>query len=108
MRALLLICGVVGLGIEAAIAVYALALNESGHTRAEPFLAFLYFVPLLCFSFFVWWKRRPMKGVAQFSAAVAVAGIFLVVLLDATNMLVQYQRWAKRGLPERGTVSWLK
>jgi drug/metabolite transporter (DMT)-like permease len=108
MRILLLVGGVIGLCIEAAIAVYAFAVNDSGHTGAEPFVAFLYFVPLLCVAVFVLWTRHLSKRTALFSASVAIVGILLVVLLDATNMLVQYERWAKRGLPEQGSVSWLK
>jgi drug/metabolite transporter (DMT)-like permease len=108
MRTFLLLGGVLAICLQAVIAVYAIALNDSGHTGAEPFLTFLYFGPLFCLSLFAWWKKRVLKRTAQFSAAAAIAGILLVVLLDVTNMLVQYQRWAKRGLPERGTVSWLK
>jgi len=108
MGIFLLISSVIGLCIEMTIIVTAYAVRDSGHIGEEPFLTFLYFVPLLLISIFVLFKTPQFKRAALFGACVAIIGILLVTLLDATNLLVEYNRWGHRGLPERGTVSWWK
>jgi hypothetical protein len=108
MRTLLLLGGVIGLGIEVAVIFTAYAVRDGGHIAEEPFATFLFFVPLLLLSIRVLLRTPQFKKAALFGACVAMAGILLVALLDTTNLLVQYDRWAQRGLPERGTVSWWK
>ncbi len=107
MRNRLLIGGVIGLCIEAAVILTAYAVRDGGHIGEDPFATFLYFVPLLIVSIRVLLSRPEFKKAALFGTSVALSGILLVTLLDLTNMLVQYDRWAQRGLPERGTVTWL-
>lgn len=98
--------GSVGLIEVAAIAIYAFVINDSGHTAVEPFLSYLFFIPLLVISIFVWRKNHLLRRVAMLTASIALLGIVLIVVLDVTNYLVQYDRWLKRGLPDRGCITW--
>jgi hypothetical protein len=105
VRVFLLVSALIGLCITAAVSVYALLLSDAGHTGKDPFATFLYLVPLLLVSG-VSLRRSPLlKREARFGAGVAFLGMLVVALLDATNQLVQYDRWTERGLPERGSIS---
>lgn len=105
MRKLLLI----GLWSSVALGVVAIALivgytarNDSGHTGWEPFTSFILFVPLavagaICFSL-----RHRFTGLARAGVCalfVGLAGVALIITLDRTNRLVQYERWIHRGHP---------
>ena len=85
------------LGIVAivVISVYAVR-NSSAHTGWEPFTAYLLFVPLAIAGGGSLKKIGPAAAVAF---AVGLAGIALIVWLDRTNRLVQYERWIERGMP---------
>jgi len=105
MRRLLLL----GLWSSVAVGVIAVALiagyaarNGSGHTGWEPFTSFILFVPLaivgaICFS-----MRHRFAGIARpgvCALVVGLAGVALIITLDRTNRLVQYERWIQRGHP---------
>jgi len=86
---------VVGFLAIIAIAWYAI-INSSGHTGWEPFTSLVLFVPLAVVGAVSLKKSgRP----AAFALGIGLAGISLVVCLDQTNRLVQYERWIKRGMP---------
>jgi len=102
MRRLLLF----GLWSSAAAGVIAIVLivaytarNSSGHTGWEPFTAFILFGPLavagaICFS-----MRHRFAGIARpgvCALVVGLAGVALIITLDRTNRLVQYERWIQR------------
>ena len=108
MGTVLFIGGGIGVFIEVAVVIAVVTVADSGHIGEEPFATFWYFVPLLCVSVAAVWYAPRFRKTALFNAWVASFGIALVVLLDTTNMLVQYDRWAHRGLPEPGTVVWLE
>ncbi len=85
----------------ALIAGYA-ARNSSGHTGWEPFTSLILFVPLAVVGAVCLAMRHRFTGIARASVcalAVGLAGVALVVTLDRTNRLVQYDRWIHRGMP---------
>jgi len=93
----------VALGVIAItfIAGYAFR-SSSGHTGWEPFTSFILFVPLALVGTVCFAMRRRFAGVARASVcalAVGLAGVALIVTLDRTNRLVQYDRWIHRGMP---------
>src|SRR5215212_6308594 len=98
-----------GLWSLAASGVVAIALiggyaasNSSGHTGWEPFTSLILFVPLVVVGAFCFAMRHRFKGITRASMCalvVGLAGIALVVTLDHTNRLVQYDRWIHRGMP---------
>jgi peptidoglycan/LPS O-acetylase OafA/YrhL len=85
------------LGFAAIIAMVAYAASHSsGHTGWEPFTTLWLFIPLAVAGAVSLKKSgRP----AAFALGIGLAGISLVVCLDQTNRLVQYERWVKRGMP---------
>ena len=93
--------GGLGLVAVAAILGYSL-LNSSHHTGWEPFSSFILFVPLvLCGSAAVLARStRPALLVPGLVAILAgLLGLAVVVYLDQSNRLVQYDRWIQRGMP---------
>lgn len=103
MRRLLLF----GLWTSAALGVIAIvfivgytARNSSGHTGWEPFTSFILFVPLVVTGAIC--LRQRFAGLARpgvCALVVGLAGVALVITLDRTNRLVQYERWIHRGHP---------
>ena len=90
--------GVVSIGFVAAYA----ARNGSGHTSWEPFTLLILFVPLAVVGSACFTMRHRLIGVARVSICallVGLAGVTLVITLDRTNRLVQYDRWVHRGMP---------
>src|SRR5688572_9672573 len=84
--------GVIAIGL---VAGYA-ARNDSGHTGWEPFTSFILFVPLAVIGAVSLALRTRFSGIARpgaFALAVGLAGVVLIVCLDRTNRLVQYDRW---------------
>lgn len=75
--------------------------NESGHTGIDPYLALVVFVPAavtgviqLALSGSLGLPRWPGLAAVFFS----VFGIGLLVYLDVSNTLLQYEVWVSRGL----------
>jgi len=90
-----------GLLSLALIAGYA-ARNSSGHTGWEPFTSLLLFVPLALGGGLGFALRHRCPGLARAglgALAVGLAGLVLIITLDRTNRLVQYDRWIQRGQP---------
>jgi hypothetical protein len=98
-----------GLWTSAAAGVIAIVLiggyaarNDSGHTGWEPFTSFILFVPLAVIGGVLLTLRGLFVGITRpsaFALAVGLAGVILIVCLDRTNRLVQYNRWVQRGMP---------
>jgi hypothetical protein len=89
-----------------ALSLYA-ALNRSGHTGWEPLMTLVLFVPTaLAGAISLLFARRlgPIVRPATLALATGVAGITLVVWLDQTHRLVEYQRWIERGMPSVSSV----
>jgi hypothetical protein len=93
----------VALGVVAIalIAGYA-ARNSSGHTGWEPFTSLILFVPLAVVGAVCFALRDRFTGISRASVCallVGMAGVALIITLDRTNRLVQYDRWIHRGMP---------
>ena len=83
------------------IAGYA-ARNNSGHTGWEPFTSLILFVPLAVIGAVCFAMRHRFTSIARpsvFALVVGLAGVALIITLDRTNRLVQYDRWIHRGMP---------
>ncbi len=83
------------------IAGYA-AGNRAGHSGWEPFTALFLFIPIALLGAGSCLKRQKCAGVARASVcavAIGLGGIALIVTLDRTNRLVEYERWLNRGMP---------
>jgi uncharacterized membrane protein YhaH (DUF805 family) len=99
LRNILLVGAAVGLLAIALIACYAVS-NRSGHTAWEPFTALALFVPLMILGACGMTRRRVRSLVraGTWAFLVGLAGTVLIVALDQSNSLVQYERWLRRGL----------
>lgn len=78
------------------------ARNSSGHTGWEPFASLILFVPLAVVGAVCFAMQHRSIGIARASvcmSAVGLAGIALIIALDRTNRLVQYDRWIHKGMP---------
>ncbi len=95
LAAFLSVGSLLGITAIALIAVYAFQ-NKSHHTGAEPYLSFILFVPL-AITGAVSLRRSGSTG--TLALTVGILGIGLVIWLDQTNLLVEYQRWIDRGMP---------
>jgi hypothetical protein len=93
----------VALGLAAIVLISGYAVqNGAGHTSLDPFIALVLFVPLVFAGALGFILRRKFPGMVRVSVCalvVGVAGVALIVTLDRTNRLVQYDRWIKRGMP---------
>jgi cell division protein FtsW (lipid II flippase) len=81
-------------------ALAARIIREPGnHVAVEPLLAL---VPFLLLMVVVWLPRyRTRRNLRTGVTAFALSSVVLVVAMDRTNVLVQYDRWTQRGMPER-------
>ena len=91
-------------GIASAAAIILILLylqiNTSGHTGINPNLANLFFIPAVlagCFNIISRRSDRLWGGVI--AAFTGVAGITLLIYLDRSNTLLQYETWFRRGMP---------
>ena len=90
---------VAGLVVFAAIVAYAM-LNDSGHTAVNPYLALWVFTPVLgagCVA--VCQRRRLAVRLGILAIGAGCAGVALLVFLDQSNTLLQYEVWISRGMP---------
>jgi hypothetical protein len=81
--------------------VYTL-LNGSGHTSINPYSALTVFVPVATVGIITLLLRRKWKLpllICIATVAVGCAGILLLVYLDRSNSLLQYEVWLNRGMP---------
>jgi len=107
MSILLSVFSVISACVVIAVSMFAFSPTNSGHIGSEPFLMFLYFIPVLCVSIIDRIKSHKFNRISTFNISLAIIGILLIVVFDLANMIVQYDRWAQRGLPGKGDISWL-
>lgn len=90
---------VVQLAVLAGLTAYA-ASNDSGHTGFDPYLLFTLFAPLSLLGTIVWVRDSERRS-NQLAGMIitGLLGMALIVILDQTNTLVEYERWLKRGMP---------
>ena len=79
-----------------------IAFDATNHVAVEPLLAVAPFVLVVLLS----WVgvSRARKGVRIALTAYSLASIAAIYGMDRGNVLVQYARWAERGIPERPCV----
>jgi hypothetical protein len=80
--------------------VTARVIREPGnHVAVEPLLAIVPFVLLLVIAWLPRYRERlTLRTVVT---AFALLSVVSVVALDRANVLVQYDRWYRRGMPGR-------
>ncbi len=74
--------------------------HEPGnHVGPEPLLAVIPFVVVLALA---WLPRyRRWKAARVFVTVYVLISLSALVAMDRANVLVQYERWLRRGMPER-------
>ena len=79
--------------------VQRIALDPGNHVGPEPLLAIIPFVVLLAVA---WLPRyRRWKAARMLVTAYVLLSLSALVAIDGANVLVQYERWLRRGMPER-------
>lgn len=75
-------------------------IGEPGnHVGQEPLLAIFPFLLLLVVAWLPRYRRR--RAARAFVTAYALFSLLALVAIDRTNVLVQYDRWVKRGMPDK-------
>jgi hypothetical protein len=90
-----------GLVAIATILLYSLQ-NRSGHCGISPWLSLIVFVPLLLAGIVGLLRSggyRSLRTSARLGIAVSLLGVLLLVYLDISNTLLQYEVWIERGMP---------
>ncbi len=89
------------LSVMLVIALYAIN-NDSGHTGLDPYLTLFLFIPTGAFGLYYYRISRDLSlhhWPGLVAIFVALAGCAVLIYLDQTNTLVQYERWIRRGMP---------
>ena len=92
-----------GIGSASSLLVFSVLLiylrgHDSNHTGFEPWELSLFFVPTAILGF-VTFRRRLLRWGALFALFLGTGGILLLAYIDYFNVLVQYDRWLRRGMP---------
>ena len=83
-----------------------LVINKSGHTSFDPYILLIIFIPsILISSYYIFSSDKFISVIAILSIATGLTGIILLMYLDFTNSLLQYDIWIKRGMPGRGELN---
>ena len=99
MKFIARITGICGTAAITLILLY-LQINRSGHTGLNPYLANVVFIPALiagCVSLISRRGDTLRDGIVSLFAG--AAGITLLIWLDRSNTLLQYETWIRRGMP---------
>lgn len=97
---IILICfvGVIGL-----ISIFSYSyINKTNHTSIDPYIALFIFIPVALIGLIellVNLKKKSIRWLAIVSILIGLAGIILLIYLDKSNTLLQYEVWIKRGMP---------
>lgn len=76
--------------------------SGSGHTSVSPYMGLFSFIPVLSVGICsrVAARKHPATVKWSYLAAVSgIAGILLLLYLDLSNTLLQYEVWIERGMP---------
>lgn len=77
-------------------------INKTNHTSVDPYIALLIFIPVTLIGlieFLINLKKKSTRWLAIVSILIGLAGILLLIYLDKSNTLLQYEVWIKRGMP---------
>ncbi len=88
-----------------AVLAARIAREPCNHVGVEPLLAIIPFMLLLAVTWFPRYReRRTARAIVT---AYVLLSIAAVIAMDRANVLVQYDRWSRRGMPERpcGSIS---
>ncbi len=96
-----LLATLAGLAAIVGILVYAFQ-NDSGHTSFDPYAALVVFVPVALAGILRLVLQRSntaARWCALCAVLIGIAGVALLVFLDQSNTLLQYEVWIQRGMP---------
>lgn len=91
----------IGLIVIATIVIYTFT-NGSGHTGASPYQALAVFIPVVitgAVCVFIRMKVRGSLACSLFAVLIGCVGIAMLIYLDRSNTLLQYDVWLLRGMP---------
>ena len=94
-----------GIAVIGLLVLYLIQ-NDSGHTGFDPYLALFAFVPITIvgLAHLAFLRFGGLAGwFATLAIIVGISGMGLLVYLDRSNTLLQYEAWIERGMPERGS-----
>lgn len=90
-----------GIAVIGLLVLYLIQ-NDSGHTGFDPYLALFAFVPITIvgLAHLLVPRLRLLAGwFATLAIIVGISGMGLLVYLDRSNTLLQYEAWIERGMP---------
>ena len=86
----------IGATIYALYLLYVFAWNNSNHTGFEPL--YLLAIPLTIISFSAVVRNKQIR---KSLIVTSITMAMISVTIEATNGMVNYQRWASSGMPEK-------
>lgn len=90
-------------GLLALVVIVAYAIhNDSGHTGVDPYCGLVVFLPVTIVGVVHIFGARRLglpRWLGVPAAVVGCAGIALLVYLDQSNTLLQYEVWISNGMP---------
>ncbi len=92
---------VIGLIVIGTTGIYAFT-NDSGHTGVSPYLALAVFIPVVITGAVCTFVRMKVRGslvCSLLAVLIGCGGIVLLIYLDRSNILLQYDVWLLRGMP---------
>jgi|TARA_B100000959_G_C14994041_1_gene629320 peptidoglycan/LPS O-acetylase OafA/YrhL len=96
-----LLATLTGLAAIVGILIYAFQ-NDSGHTGFDPYTTLVVFVPVVLAGILRLVMQRgntAARWCALCAVLVGITGVVLLVYLDQSNTLLQYEVWIQRGMP---------
>jgi hypothetical protein len=101
--AVLTLCNAAGLLTICALLIYT-AQNHSGHTGLNPYHAITAFISLGITGLIYLLTIRCLgyqRWLSVSAILIGLLGVTVLVWLDRSNTLLQYEVWIERGMPER-------
>lgn len=95
---LVVLAALAGLVTIIGIVVFAVQ-NSSGHTGINPYAALVVFVPVTLIGIVIPESSDVPEWVSIFTVVIGVAGMLLLIFLNKSNTLLQYDVWIQRGMP---------
>jgi hypothetical protein len=85
--------------LTAAPLLWYLHQNQSNHTAFEPWLLSFVFVPTTIVGIVHLSRTRRVTLSGAIAFVIGVLGFTLLIYIDQTNRMLQYERWLSRGMP---------
>jgi len=97
-----ILIGLMSINILFILSITGMALSEDvNHTSLKPFIFSYLYIIFAITSFIVFLFKRKNSLIVIFTIFISMLGIFELFIFDRWNVLVNYEEWLFRGMPEK-------